>query len=87
MSAAGVAKDMTADTSKPVGVREASEREKNERERNERAASRWAAVRTAVLTLFPLALLGAAFWIGRLVRPGRTTGASSRSSGTRAPPG
>ncbi|WP_457470575.1 DUF6056 family protein [Streptomyces sp. TE4109] len=61
---------MTADTSKPVGVREASEREKNEQERNERAASRWATVRTAVLTLFPLALLGAAFWIGRLVRPG-----------------
>ncbi|MFF3951790.1 DUF6056 family protein [Streptomyces sp. NPDC001890] len=61
---------MTAGTSNPVGAGEAGEREKNERRESEREAGRWAAVRTAALTLFPLALLGAAFWIGRLVRPG-----------------
>ncbi|MFF9346868.1 DUF6056 family protein [Streptomyces sp. NPDC014734] len=34
-------------------------------------SSRWRATAgTAALTLVPLALLGAAFWIGRLVRPG-----------------
>ncbi|MEL5955638.1 DUF6056 family protein [Streptomyces sp. CLV115] len=33
-------------------------------------AWRWAAIGTSGLALLPLALLGAAFWIGRLVRPG-----------------
>ncbi|MEV5197668.1 DUF6056 family protein [Streptomyces sp. NPDC053720] len=49
------------DTVRPVVVREGSAGP---------VRRRWATVRTAALALFPLALLGAAFWIGRLVRPG-----------------
>ncbi|MGW2177740.1 DUF6056 family protein [Streptomyces sp. NPDC001732] len=35
-----------------------------------RPVRRWAAIGTSGLALLPLALLGATFWIGRLVRPG-----------------
>lgn len=37
---------------------------------NKWLASRWTTVWTTVLVLLPLGLLGAAVWIGRLVRPG-----------------
>ncbi|MFJ5193134.1 DUF6056 family protein [Streptomyces sp. NPDC088394] len=61
----------TADAARPVAVREGSAgRALVEGGPGRPVTRRWAAVRTAVLTLFPLALLGAAFWIGRLVRPG-----------------
>ncbi|MFF3122472.1 DUF6056 family protein [Streptomyces sp. NPDC057908] len=60
---------MTADTSKTAGTQSESE-ESPQPEARPGPARRWAAIWTAALTLLPLALLGAAFWIGRLVRPG-----------------
>jgi hypothetical protein len=67
----GVGTEKTVDTAGPVAVREGSAGRALPEGRPGRAVRRrWVTVRTAVLTLFPLALLGAAFWIGRLVRPG-----------------
>ncbi|MEU9563850.1 DUF6056 family protein [Streptomyces sp. NPDC048161] len=62
---------MTVDTSRTADVRE--EREGGvspSPEERPGAVRRWQTSLPAALALFPLALLGAAFWIGRLVRPG-----------------
>ncbi|MFD4856511.1 DUF6056 family protein [Streptomyces atratus] len=60
---------MTADTAKTTDTQQ--ENEKSHRPENHPGPSRrWATIWTTALTLLPLALLGAAFWIGRLVRPG-----------------
>ncbi|MEV6164680.1 DUF6056 family protein [Streptomyces sp. NPDC052052] len=58
---------MTADTSKRT--QQDTEDSPRPGARSDRAR-RWAAIWTTGLALLPLALLGAAFWIGRLVRPG-----------------
>ncbi|MER5357503.1 DUF6056 family protein [Streptomyces sp. NPDC002785] len=60
---------MTADTSKTSDTQPESE-ESPRPEARPGHARRWATIWTAALALLPLALLGAAFWIGRLVRPG-----------------
>ncbi|MET9659189.1 DUF6056 family protein [Streptomyces sp. NPDC006510] len=60
---------MTMDTSKSAGTQAESE-ESPQPEARPGPARRWAAIGTSGLALLPLALLGAAFWIGRLVRPG-----------------
>lgn len=60
---------MTTDTSKSAGTQAESE-ESSRPEPRPGPARRWAAIGTSGLALLPLALLGAAFWIGRLVRPG-----------------
>ncbi|MFG3529180.1 DUF6056 family protein [Streptomyces sp. NPDC047917] len=68
--------EKTADVTGPVAVQEGSagrapvEGGPVEGGPGRPVTRRWAAVRTAALILFPLALLGAAFRIGRLVRPG-----------------
>ncbi|MFF2895078.1 DUF6056 family protein [Streptomyces sp. NPDC057966] len=63
--------EKTVDTARPVAVREGSAgRAPAEGGPGRPVTRRWGTARTAALTLFPLALLGAAFWIGRLVRPG-----------------
>ncbi len=67
----GVDTGKTVDTARPVAVREGSAgRALVAGGPGRPVTPRWAVVRTAALTLFPLALLGMAFWIGRLVRPG-----------------
>ncbi|MGW2086665.1 DUF6056 family protein [Streptomyces sp. NPDC001880] len=60
---------MTTDTSKSVGTQAEGEESSRPKARPG-PARRWAAIGTSGLALLPLALLGAAFWIGRLVRPG-----------------
>ncbi|WP_406501479.1 DUF6056 family protein [Streptomyces sp. NBC_01590] len=60
---------MTTDTSKSVGTQAEGE-ESPRPEPGPGPGRRWAAIGTSGLALLPLALLGAAFWIGRLVRPG-----------------
>ncbi|GAA1324920.1 DUF6056 family protein [Streptomyces sanglieri] len=60
---------MTTDTSKSAGTQAEGE-ESSRPEARPGPARRWAAIGTSGLALLPLALLGAAFWIGRLVRPG-----------------
>ncbi|MEU9623521.1 DUF6056 family protein [Streptomyces sp. NPDC088251] len=60
---------MTTDTSKSAGTQAASEESPRPQARPG-PGRRWATIGTAGLALLPLALLGAAFWIGRLVRPG-----------------
>ncbi|MFB7184088.1 DUF6056 family protein [Streptomyces sp. NPDC056230] len=59
---------MTADTSKTADAQK--ENEESPQGARPGAARRWASIWTVALTLVPLTLLGAAFWIGRLVRPG-----------------
>ncbi|MFF8912045.1 DUF6056 family protein [Streptomyces sp. NPDC015032] len=60
---------MTTDTSKSTGTQAAGGESPRPGARP-RPARRWVTTGTAGLALLPLALLGAAFWIGRLVRPG-----------------
>lgn len=60
---------MTTDMSKSAGTQAEGE-EASRPEPRPGPARRWAAIGTSGLALLPLALLGAAFWIGRLVRPG-----------------
>ncbi|MFE6662866.1 DUF6056 family protein [Streptomyces sp. NPDC057697] len=62
---------MTVDTSGAAGTRQEREcgRPPSPEERPG-PGRRWAAGLPAALAAFPLALLGAAFWTGRLVRPG-----------------
>ncbi|WP_189547070.1 DUF6056 family protein [Streptomyces gelaticus] len=62
---------MTTDMSKSVGTQtEGEESSRPEPPPPGTARRRWTAIGTSGLALLPLALLGAAFWIGRLVRPG-----------------
>lgn len=60
---------MTADTAKTTGTQQENEKS-HQPEKHPGLSRRWATIWTAALALLPLALLGAAFWIGRLVRPG-----------------
>ncbi|MFD0340522.1 DUF6056 family protein [Streptomyces sp. NPDC127117] len=61
---------MTTDTSKSAGTQAEGEQSTRPPEPGRPPARRWAAIGTSGLALLPLALLGAAFWAGRLVRPG-----------------
>ncbi|WP_406494307.1 DUF6056 family protein [Streptomyces sp. NBC_00846] len=59
----------TADTPEAAGA-QAQSADSHPPQARPAPARRWATIGTTALTLLPLALLGAAFWIGRLVRPG-----------------